>query len=240
VPAHEKFFAAASSGLHRYSTEEFLEKEAREKLFHLGSANRILDFGCGTADLTVYYARSFTEVIAVDASEQMLARARERAARFGVENIRFLHADDHTLWPQLGGLQFDVITTAAVLQFLAPAEIAAFNRDAAAHVYPSGRIVHFDISDPRIYLLVRLGAFGQKPWTLAQLPRFVGATARFAGRKLVDALVGRPTDVMGYQHHPSVLQAAAEQCGLEAEFVSSMYYEYRYHVINRRATRVTR
>ena len=232
---YEKVYASANSGLHRSDTEEFLAKEAREKLIHLGSGERLLDFGCGTAQLTVHYARAFREVIAVDGSSQMLHRARERAAHVGASNITFLHGDDRSLWARLAGQRFDVVTTAGVLQYLSAAEIGALTAHATAHLSDRGLIVHFDVPDPRLCWLLRLRLLGPQRWRLRQLPSALAATARHLGRRIAAIGRDRPTDDLGYLHHPAVLCAAAASSGLEPEFVASIYYEYRYHCLQRRA-----
>ena len=231
----ERFYSSATSGLHRENTEEFFEREAAEKLFHLGEGDGLLDFGCGTADLTVYYTRRFCRIVGVDFSANMLDRARVRAAAFGASDLRFIQADDKSVWEKLGGECFDAVTTAGVMQHLSPADVETFTRRALEFLTDQGRIIYFDIPDPRIYLLVRLGAFGPRPWRWRDLPRSLYLLGKLIARRMFDAWRGHPTDIMGYQHHPAALRDIAVRCGLSAEVVSSMYYEYRYHLILRRA-----
>jgi cyclopropane fatty-acyl-phospholipid synthase-like methyltransferase len=217
--------------LHRSEDEEFLAKEAAEKLFHLRAGTNLLDFGCGTAELTVYYARAFARVVAADASANMLEHARRRATAFGCSNIEFYLADDESVWTILGGQKFEMITSAGVLQYLSEQRIELLTARAREHLVSGGRVVHFDIPDPRIYLLVRAGLFGDAPWRLRQLASSIFALAKFLGLKGLDLLRGAPRDVIGYQHHPQRLCALASRCGFRAEIVWSMYYEYRYHLI---------
>ena len=235
VKFSERFYVDATSGLHRENTEEFFAREAAEKLFHLGKGSSILDFGCGSADLTVYYTKRFGRVVAADLSANMLERARKRAAEFDAAHVVFLHADDATVWDRLGGERFDVITTAGVMQHLSPAEVESFTRRALGSLNDGGRIVHFDIPDPRIYLLVRLGFFDPTAWRWRDLPRSLYLLAKLLGRRALDAFRGHPTDIMGYQHHPATIRNIASRCGFHAETVSSMYYEYRYHAMLRPA-----
>ena len=54
------------SGGHRYSTEEFLIKEAKEKLLHLNGGSSILDFGAG--ELLIYFVPNYEKVIGADFS----------------------------------------------------------------------------------------------------------------------------------------------------------------------------
>ena len=55
----QAYWATRSDGGHRSQAEAFLRKEAAEKLFHLGRGEALLDLGCGSADLLVYYADAF-------------------------------------------------------------------------------------------------------------------------------------------------------------------------------------
>jgi 2-polyprenyl-3-methyl-5-hydroxy-6-metoxy-1,4-benzoquinol methylase len=72
----------------------------------------ILDVGTGTGRAALMLARGGASVTAVDASEQMLAIARKRAADQGA-NIRFLIGDAHTL--DFPDRSFDVAVCLRVL-----------------------------------------------------------------------------------------------------------------------------
>ncbi|GAA1123596.1 class I SAM-dependent methyltransferase [Nocardiopsis composta] len=78
---------AANPGYHRH-----LRVSARRlRLARDGEGLRVLDLGCGTGASTAALARVFprAEIIGVDASENMLARARGK--RWG-PGVRFVHA----------------------------------------------------------------------------------------------------------------------------------------------------
>ncbi len=53
----------------------------------------VADFGCGTGTLSIAMARWARRVTAIDRSATALAKARERAAREGLKNIRFVRDD---------------------------------------------------------------------------------------------------------------------------------------------------
>jgi ubiquinone/menaquinone biosynthesis C-methylase UbiE len=57
---------------------------------------RLLDVGTGTGRAAIALARAGAQVVGVDASEQMLTVARERAAQAGAD-VAFQPADAHTL-----------------------------------------------------------------------------------------------------------------------------------------------
>ena len=59
---------------------------------HRGRVRRALDLACGAGAAAVHLAREGYQVVGVDRSEAMLARARERAAREGVQ-VTWLQQD---------------------------------------------------------------------------------------------------------------------------------------------------
>ena len=66
----------------------------------------ILDVGTGTGRAALLFARGGAQVTAIDASEQMLAVARQRAADQGL-NVRFQPGDAHAL--DFADRSFDVV-----------------------------------------------------------------------------------------------------------------------------------
>ena len=54
---------------------------------------RVLDVGCGCGNTTRLASRRAAEVLGVDLSEAMLARARQRTEEAGLTNIRYVLAD---------------------------------------------------------------------------------------------------------------------------------------------------
>lgn len=75
-----------------------------------------LDIGCGTGLTSVQLATRFKKVVAIDVSEEMLAQAKERAARQGVTNIDFVHAGFLTY--EHAGALADVVITKTALHHL--------------------------------------------------------------------------------------------------------------------------
>jgi SAM-dependent methyltransferase len=82
----------------------------------LGSAARVLDFGCGVGILTTFYARCFPdrEFVGLDRSPASIAAAQLKARELGLTNVRFDRVDAET--EQLSG-QYDLIlATHALVQ----------------------------------------------------------------------------------------------------------------------------
>lgn len=97
------------------------------------------DLGCGDGQLSAMLAPWAERVVAVDASTQMLAAARERLAAFS--NVEVLHADLERL--PIPDASLDVAVLALVLHYLAdpPAVLAEAHRA----LRQGGRIVVVDM-----------------------------------------------------------------------------------------------
>ncbi len=79
------------------------------------TGERVLDVGCGCGDTSLDAADRGADVLGVDISAPMLARARERAA--GRERLRFVHGDaaDHPF----DAASFDVVLSRFGVMFFA-------------------------------------------------------------------------------------------------------------------------
>lgn len=221
-----EYFSDKKKGGHRYSTEEFLYKEAKEKLFHLSGGKSLLDFGCGAGELLIYYVPNYERVVGVDFSSSMLFEAEKKILEQNYKNVDLVLADDKTVWNRLNS-SFDRITAAAVVQYLTPEQIDAFVHNAYSYLNEGGKIVFFDIIDPRLYSLWKMGWFSQnfKPWNV--LPK-----AGFGCLKQLSAILRNcPRDIIGDTHSPYLIEKIARENGFTMEYIKSMYYEYRYHAI---------
>lgn len=84
--------------------DEFFDREDIRRVLRvvdIKKGERILDAGCGTGRYAIEFARLGARVLAVDASEKMIAIAREKAADNGLDTgIEFLIADIEDMKPK--------------------------------------------------------------------------------------------------------------------------------------------
>jgi SAM-dependent methyltransferase len=102
------------------------------------SDEHVLDLGCGNGQTTIDAARAAPggSALGVDLSSPMLAVARERAARAGVENVTFSQVDAQV--HDFGAGAFDVVISRTGAMFFSDPPAAFANVGRA--VRPGGRI----------------------------------------------------------------------------------------------------
>ena len=220
-------------GQHRSQDESFLQKEAEEKLFHLGRGEKLLDFGCGSAELLVYYAKNFNFCVGGDSSKQMLENAHERIKVFGYQNnVTLLNCDNNQIWDTLEkkfgkDFKFDCITTGQLIQYLDKRATEDFIYNATLHLTNEGKICLFDIVDSRTHELWKAGLFGRNSVDFSVILKlFYGRI-----RAIIKNLSRKPAFDLGYAYPPSFFMNIAKKFNLKLYCINSMYYEYRYHII---------
>ena len=95
----EEAFDRLAAGYDRTFSESGLGRRLRERTWSALAAafeegSRVVDLGCGTGEDALFLARRGVEVLAVDASAQMLSQARAKVASAGLgERVRLMQAD---------------------------------------------------------------------------------------------------------------------------------------------------
>ncbi len=95
-------------------TRDLDQQVTQETLVNL-HFNSILEIGCGTGKNTAFLAQIGTSVHALDFSEGMIEKAKEKVQ---AKNVRFSVADITKKWPGKDG-QFDLIVCNLVLEHIA-------------------------------------------------------------------------------------------------------------------------
>ena len=108
----------------------------------LPRGGRVLDLGCGPAQLALAFAVLGADVLAIDPESEMLRVARESA---GGTTVRFLHASSADLGPALG--HFDLVVMGRSFHWMDRAETL---RRLDALIQPGGAVVLFGDRHPAV------------------------------------------------------------------------------------------
>jgi ubiquinone/menaquinone biosynthesis C-methylase UbiE len=220
------FWASKQDGLHRERTEESFERIAHEISCLFPHGGKLLDVGCGNAELLVYLARHYDDVIGIDCSASMLEAAKPRLDAFNSSNVR-LELGDACHFP-LSLPQVDVILSHGVVQYLDPAEVSLHLNECNRVLAPRGAVglcaipwmnlrewchsggLHESLAGGRIRQSLRVTRhYFQRLWRT------------WRGVVLPDGV--------GYWYGHGHICRMAESEGFECQIVNAWYYEYRFH-----------
>lgn len=164
------------------------ERAFRERLVELvgvRTGESILDVGCGTGTLAITAKRrvgSSGAVVGIDASPEMIARAKQKALTAGVD-VRFETAIVETL--PFPDASFDVVFNTLMLHHLPRPVREQCAREMRRVIKPEGRIVAVDFATPtgeRKGLLARLHRHGHTtPNDIVQLLSAAGLHVKEVG-----------------------------------------------------------
>lgn len=106
-----------------------------------GKAARVLDLGCGPGFFSILFAEMDCRVDAMDASDEMLARARDNARQAGVENAITFHKGDVASLPFEDGT-FDIVASRNLMWLMRDPDTAY--AEWMRVLRPGGKLVVFD------------------------------------------------------------------------------------------------
>jgi len=141
--------------IHGYSEREQARLTLMQRLLNdaevatldLAGVSRLLDVGCGLAQLTRAFARALpagAAVVGIERDERQLAEARRQAGRDGEADLVDLRAGDATALPLADGERgsFDLVHARFLLEHVP--DPAAVVREMVAAARPGGRVVLVD------------------------------------------------------------------------------------------------
>ena len=136
--------AAATYDAHAGIQKELAERLALEIPGSCSPAT-ILETGCGTGTYTMKLARRFpaARITALDFSEGMVEKAREKTAAF--PNVRIIHTDAENYLEQCDS-SYDMITSNATMQWFDNLDTTFYN---CAGLLTENGLLHFSIFGPR-------------------------------------------------------------------------------------------
>ena len=129
--AYNQWAAQYDTNLNR--TRDLEGKALREMLSPI-SIDQCLEIGCGTGKNTEWLIKKAKHITAVDLSENMLAKAKEKITS---GNVRFLQADITKPW-SFGTEAYDLVTFSLVLEHIRDLELVF--KETATVLKPGGYV----------------------------------------------------------------------------------------------------
>ena len=101
-------------------TSYFYRRQTFYKFFEsTGLKNAsILDYGCGSGDITFPMLQDGHVITGVDIAEKMVERASERAKHFGLEKNASYHHISESVMSKIAAQKFDVVVCSSVLEYV--------------------------------------------------------------------------------------------------------------------------
>ena len=119
------------------------------------SGGTVLELGCGTGRVSIPIARAGIDIVGIDASSAMLARAREKSREAGIPNLKLLWADmrDFNLSSEFNLV---IIPFRGLLSLLSVDDEIRTLTNIKRHLAPGGKLI-FDIFVPDLNMMVQEG-----------------------------------------------------------------------------------
>ena len=146
---YEDFAKVYDELMQEINYDEWADYIFRMTLNSTKPIKKILEFGCGTGNITLRLAKKGFDMRAVDLSEDMLTVADEKAEAQGIENVRFFKGDMSNF--QIGETFDAVIVCCDSFNYLKSLdEIESFLSCSAEALKPGGLLM-FDMNTPEKY-----------------------------------------------------------------------------------------
>lgn len=136
------------------------------------AGRKVLEFGCNVGASAILLRHLGARMCATEHSADWLGLARLNAARYGIDDIDFLHAPDSRRLPFADG-HFDMVACNSVLEYVDPADCAAVQRELDRVLAPGGMILLTGTSNRLWPREVHSGR-----WLLNYLPRWLDRPGR--------------------------------------------------------------
>ncbi len=209
-----QFWADKDSTLNGREGEDFWRAQAGElkSLYASKSPGRVLEIGCGDGSLFPYFGIPPSNYKGVDFTPQFIARfqSKEPSVRLEcAEGASYLDRES----------QYDLILLNGIVQHFDRAMLEQHLQNAHAMLPEGGLLIWGSVpnrGDRRKYDAGKWSGNGH-----ANMLRLLKS---WAGR-----LLG--LDAMGYWYEPEEVSVLAGKYGLEARFVPSELYPYRFHAV---------
>ncbi|RLI77730.1 hypothetical protein DRP04_10980 [Archaeoglobales archaeon] len=118
---HDKLYKESLGPRRKIMPIYQVAKEARRKFYDFVRCYaqpdiNILDYGCGTGELSFYLAKNGARVVGIDISEEAIRQARIKCSQLNLKNVDFLTMD--AIHTEFSDNSFDIVCGISVLHHL--------------------------------------------------------------------------------------------------------------------------
>ncbi|MDP8241072.1 MAG: class I SAM-dependent methyltransferase [Candidatus Hatepunaea meridiana] len=227
--AFYEFWIKRNDAGHRYTTEEWLKKNAEEILCLFPVRGTLVDVGCGNAQLLSYWADHFDRTFGIDFSPTMLEAAQKRIDGLKITEVKFFESDACHFPKEIESA--NLIIGYQVAQNLSKQDIRKYLRECKRILHRNGMVGICSIPWRNLKQIREVGGLGHSPLTLWKMTfKYFIRTPRRSYQRF---RYGVMANGIGFWYSRHEIKRIAEAEGFDCEFVNSWYYEYRFHAILR-------
>lgn len=221
VERFRQFWADKESTLNGREGEEFWRAQASElkRLYSSCPPGRVLEIGCGDGNLFPYFEIPPANYKGVDFAPQFIERFRSKQPSVNLECAEGASYLDRNA-------EYDLILLNGIVQHFDPEMLEQHLRNACAMMRGGSLLVWGSIPRRR-----HRREYDAGKWS---------GSGKTSAMRLIRSWGGRllGLDAMGYWYEPEEVAALAQKYGLQARFVASDLYPYRFHaVLNKTVTK---
>ena len=214
VERFRQFWADKDSTLNGREGEEFWRAQAGEltRLYSSNLPGRVLEIGCGDGNLFPYFEIPPADYKGVDFTPQFIEQFRLKEPSVNLEcaeGASYLDRD----------AEYDLILLNGIVQHFDSEMLEQHLRNACAMMRDGSLLVWGSIPQRR-----RRREYDAGKWS---------GSGKMSAMRLIRSWGGRMLglDAMGYWYEPEEVAALAHKYGLQAQFVPSDLYPYRFHAV---------
>jgi 2-polyprenyl-3-methyl-5-hydroxy-6-metoxy-1,4-benzoquinol methylase len=214
----QRFWSDKQTTLNGREGEDFWRRQAGElkDLYASMPTGRVLEIGCGDGNLFPYFDIPPANYKGIDFTPQFIERFRAREPAVTLECAEGASYLD-------SGAQYDLILLNGIVQHFDLTMLEQHLQNAKAMMGDDGMLIWGSIPQRRHRMSYDSGKWsgGGRPGAIRLL------------KSWVERLLGK--DAMGYWYEPEEVSALTTKYGLNATFVRSELYPYRFHAVIQRA-----
>ena len=227
------FWDKMARPVHAHSSEVWYDRYAQEILGFLSGSKSIVDAGCGSGEILLRVAPFFMKVCALDYSQSMLEKAREKLAAGGIFHVDLFCDNITNIGKHCDG-PVDAIYSNGVIQYLSQPELDQFVAECKKILQSNGKIILLNIPNINNRILFMLGFYKhEKPVSFFRILKGLPGLWLTILRFKIKHRFQKYDDGIGNWFSIDQMKTVGAQHGFEVQIygASVVDYYYRFHAV---------